>query len=265
MRPGEITPAHRHTASALRYIMEGKGAYTVVDGHKVLLRAHDLVLTPNGTWHDHGVVEDGAQCIWQDGLDIPMMNALEVNNYGVYPEKAQTPLYPLDDLPMAFGSPGLLPVHHGWTKGYSPLFRYGWEETYEALQRLSKVTEGDPYDGIIMRYSNPLTGGHIMKTMGATQQMLRPGEHTKAHQHTGNSLYQVTKGKGFSIINGQRFDWQEKDIFCVPSWSIHEHANASDTEDACLFSFNDFPTIEALGVSYGRPYEENGGYQKATQ
>src|SRR3546814_16101347 len=64
MRPGEITPAHKHTASAHRFIMEGKGAYTVVDGHPITLGATDYVLTPTGSWHDHGVTDYGEVSSW---------------------------------------------------------------------------------------------------------------------------------------------------------------------------------------------------------
>jgi gentisate 1,2-dioxygenase len=85
MNPGEFTSAHRHQASALRFIMEGRGAYTVVDGERLELGARDLVLTPNGTWHDHGIDAGGTQCIWQDGLDIPLMNSLDANFYEVHP------------------------------------------------------------------------------------------------------------------------------------------------------------------------------------
>src|SRR6187402_1154420 len=70
MHPGEVASAHAHSASALRFIMEGEGAYTIVDGHKLTLGANDFVLTPNGTWHEHGVSSEGTPCIWQDGLDI---------------------------------------------------------------------------------------------------------------------------------------------------------------------------------------------------
>ena len=91
MNPGEFTSAHRHQASALRFVMDGKGAYTVVDGERMTLGARDFVLTPNGTWHDHGVEADGTQCTWQDGLDIPLMNSLDANFYEVHPEVVQTP------------------------------------------------------------------------------------------------------------------------------------------------------------------------------
>lgn len=229
MNPGEFTSAHRHQASALRFIMEGRGAYTVVDGERMALGARDLVLTPNGTWHDHGIEPGGTQCIWQDGLDIPLMNSLDANFFEVHPETVQKPA-PLS--------------RENWSKPYSPMFRYGWDESYSRL-RSSPSTE---FDGAVYEYRNPLTGGPIMPTIGAQLQLLRPGAQTRAHRHTGSAIYQVAKGRGWSVIAGQRFDWEEKDIFALPSWAPHSHANASSTEDAVLFSFNDFPAMRALAL-----------------
>jgi gentisate 1,2-dioxygenase len=112
-----------------------------------------------------------------------------------------------------------------------------------------------------MEYVNPTTNGPVMRTMGASMQMLRPGEHTKAHRHTGSYLYHVAKGKGHSIINGKRYDWQERDIFCVPSWAWHEHVNDQPGDDACLFCLSDLPVMRALGLYREQAFGENGGYQ----
>jgi gentisate 1,2-dioxygenase len=265
MKAGERAPAHRHAASALRFIMEGSGAYTVVEGHRVELGARDFVLTPNGTWHEHGISEDGTTCMWQDGLDIPLTNALEANFYETHPDDYQSTNLPPNDSAMAWGAPGLMPDGgDSWSGRYSPLLKYAWEPTYEALLNYAKVTDGSPCDGIIMRYTNPKTGGHPMLTMGASMQLLRGGEHTRAHRHTGNVIYQVAKGEGFSIIGGQRFDWQERDIFCVPAWTWHEHGNSAASDDACLFSFNDFPVMEKLGFWREQALEDNGGHQPVT-
>ena len=261
MNPGEVASAHAHSASALRFIMEGTGAYTIVDGHKMTLGANDFVLTPNGTWHEHGVEASGTPCIWQDGLDIPLVNCLEANFYAVHPNLQQEVAYPVDDMTKTWGNPGLKPVTGSWTKGYSPLLKYEWAPTYDALHQYAKATDGSPFDGIYMKYVNPVTGGHVMQTIGAGMQMLRPGERTKAHRHTGSFMYQVAKGQGYSIIGGKRFDWRERDIFCLPSWEWHEHGNASDTEDACLFSFNDLPVMESLGLYREESYGDNDGFQ----
>ncbi len=265
MRPGERAPGHRHGASALRFIMEGAGGYTIVDGHHVDLGVRDFVLTPNGTWHDHGVSEGGEICIWQDGLDIPLANALEANWYQTHPDDYQTTQFPLNDSAKTFGAAGLLPATYRWEKAYSPLLRYSWDETYEALQNAASVGMETEHDGVMMRFTNPHTGGHVMATMGASMQMLRPGEATKAHRHTGNVIYQVAKGSGHSVIAGKRFDWEEKDIFCVPSWQWHEHANASTSDDAVLFSFNDFPVVEKLAFERGESLVENDGHQYVTE
>jgi len=236
MNPGEFTSAHRHQASALRFIMEGRGAYTVVDGERLGLGARDLVLTPNGTWHDHGIDAGGTQCIWQDGLDIPLMNSLDANFYEVHPDVVQKPA-PLS--------------RANWSKPYSPVFRYGWEESYSNLRKSDKHS---PFDGVVYEYQNPRTGGPIMPTIGAQLQLLEPKEETRAHRHTGSVIYQVAKGRGWSVIAGKRFDWEEKDIFALPSWALHSHGNASATEDAVLFSFNDFPAMKALAL-----YREEAG------
>jgi gentisate 1,2-dioxygenase len=232
-RPGESTSAHKHKASALRFIMEGEGGYTVVDGNKITFEVNDFVITPNSTWHEHGVDENGKQ-----PLENPM-------NYS----------------PITFGCAGLIPADKTWDKPYSPLFKYSWKNVYPALLETQKVTEVNPFDGIFMQYSNPLTGGHVMQTMGAAMQLLPAGFKGKAHKHTGSFVYQCAKGKGYTIINGKRFDWKERDIFCVPSWAWHEHHNLSDTEDVCLFNFNDLPVIEGLGLYQGRELAENNGHQ----
>jgi gentisate 1,2-dioxygenase len=262
MNPGERASAHAHSASALRFIMEGEGAYTIVDGHKMTLGRNDFVLTPNGTWHEHAVEADGSVCVWMDGLDIPLVNALEANFFAVHPDLAQPVGYPVDDMTKTWGNPGLMPVGGPWSKGYSPLFKYEWEPTYEALRKFAEATDGSPFDGVLMNYVNPVSGAHVMGTIGASMQMLRPGERTRAHRHTGSFIYHVAKGRGHSIIGGRRFDWQERDIFCVPSWMWHEHANGSSSEDACLFTFNDLPVMEKLGLWREEAFGDNGGNQK---
>jgi gentisate 1,2-dioxygenase len=217
MNPGEFTSAHRHQASALRFVMEGRGAYTVVDGERMTLGARDFVLTPNGTWHDHGVEADGTQCVWQDGLDIPLMNSLDANFYEVHPKVVQTP--------------GTL-SRKNWNKPYSPVFLYKWDESYQKLK-----TEQT------FEYRNPLTGGPVMPTMGARLELIR--KETKPVRHTGSVIYQVATGRGWSEVGDQRFEWEEKDIFCVPSWTRYRHGAHGE---AVLFSFNDFPAMRALGL-----------------
>ena len=248
MGPGEGASAHRHAASALRFIMEGTGAFTVVDGERITLGPRDFVLTPNGTWHDHGVAAEGSTCIWQDGLDIPLVNALDANSYAVHPDLRQQQTRPVDASFALHGGGFLQPAGSRWDKPYSPLLKFPWDETYDALLRAAAADEGSPFDGTILDYVNPRTGGPVMATIGASMQRLRPGQRTRAHRHTGSFVYQCAKGQGTTVIDGQAYDWSERDIFVLPSWAVHEHINRSGTEDACLFCFHDLPVLRALAL-----------------
>lgn len=98
-----------------------------------------------------------------------------------------------------------------------------------------------------MEYTNPATGGPAMPTMGCYVQLLRPGEHTQARRHTANTAFHVVEGCGYSLVDGQRLDWEDKDVFCVPSRAFHEHVNTDD-RPAILFRHTDVPVMRALGL-----------------
>jgi gentisate 1,2-dioxygenase len=143
----------------------------------------------------------------------------------------------------------------------SPLLLYSWQQTREALDAL-RAQEGSPHDGICLEYQHPQTGGPVMPTMSCKVQMLRPGERTRAHRHTGSAVYHVVQGEGETIIDGQRFSWRKGSIIAQPSWAVHEHANTSAKEDAVLFSINDTPVLESLGLYYEDEFTEGGGRQQ---
>ena len=261
MNPGESMTAHRHAAAALRFVIEGEGAWTIVDGDRLTVKARDFAITPRGSWHEHGNTSSETPVIWQDGLDIPLVNSLDANFFEVHPDLHQMPGKVDNTSLYAHGGGILKPAARSWDRRYSPLLAYPWEMTCEALQNQAKITDGSPYDGVIMEYVNPVTGGSVMPTMGAHMQLLRVDHVTQAHRHTGSVIYQVAQGRGHSIINGCRFDWERNDIFCVPSWAWHEHANDDPQEDAFLFSFNDFPMINSLDLYAEESYVDDAGHQ----
>jgi gentisate 1,2-dioxygenase len=266
MGPGESMTAHRHQAAALRFVLEGQGAWTVVDGQKLKVGPRDFAITPNWTWHEHGNEGSDEPVIWQDGLDIPLVNAHDAGFYEVHPDLYQKQGEVVNSSLLTYGHGQLRPYgYETWDKRYSPLFAYPWEQTYQALLDVAAASDGSPYDGIILEYSNPLTGGSVMPTMSAHLQMLRPGEATKAHRHTGSVMYTAAKGSGHSVIAGTRYDWHEGDVFCVPSWAWHEHANGSVTDDAVLFSYNDFPAMRSLAFWREEAYPDDNGHQTVEQ
>jgi gentisate 1,2-dioxygenase len=260
IKPGEIAPSHRHSAAALRLVIEGSGAYTAVDGEKSYMEPGDFVTTPGGTWHDHGN-EGPGEMVWLDGLDVPLVQALEASYYEVYPESKQRLTRP-DDLSLRlYGSASLKPTWVRHDAKHSPLLNYKFSQTYATLKSLAEADEGSPHDGISVEYVNPLTGGPALPTIACFASLLRAGQRTKAHRHTGSTIYHVIKGRGTSVIAGRTFDWEDKDTFVVPSWTWHEHQAAGES---VLFSYSEAAILPALGLYREEPFEENGGHQRVT-
>ncbi|MFI2259499.1 cupin domain-containing protein [Streptomyces tubercidicus] len=260
LNPGESMTAHRHAASAMRFVIEGTGAWTTIGGDRLEIGPRDFVVTPSRLWHEHGNAGDEGPVIWQDGTNDPLVDALGANFFELLPERQQTTGRLVNTTLLEHGN-GMLKPDGRRASEYSSLLAYPWDKSYEALRDLARVSDGSPYDGIFMEYVNPATGGPVLPTMSAHLQLLRPGAATRAHRHTGSVVYQVAKGRGHSVVAGERLDWRENDIFCVPSWAWHEHANDDPSEDACLFSFDDFPTLRRLGLYVEEALTENGGHQ----
>ena len=103
----------------------------------------------------------------------------------------------------------------------------------------------------------------MLPTIGCYVQLIRPGIHTQAHRQVNSAVYHIFEGSGYTVINGQRFDWRRGDFLVVPTWAWHEHVNESKDE-AILFSVQDTPVMKALGLYREEPYKDNGGYQKIT-
>jgi gentisate 1,2-dioxygenase len=260
--PGEVARAHRHTPTAIRFIMQGSGAYTKVDGERVYMEPGDFVLTPSWSWHDHGNDSQNT-VVWLDGLDVPLVKALEAIFFQFYDQRQVPDSRAASTSNRLHGKAGLSPT---WVKerhAYSPLLLYSWKDTWEALSLLRNET-GDPCDGIRLEYKNPQTGGSVLPSMSCSIQLLRPGERLKAHRHTGSAVYYVHRGTGVTIIDGQAFNWSEGSIITLPSWSIHEHANLSSSEDAVLFCMTDIPVLSATGLYREESFEQNDGHQQVT-
>jgi gentisate 1,2-dioxygenase len=249
--PGELAPAHRHAAAAIRFVIEAKShdAYTAVDGERVRMAPGDLILNPAWAMHDHG--NDGGDPIfWLDGLDLPLINDLDCAFFepGEPGERGPQALSRPDDASeRAWARGALRPAWGRWEKRHSPVLKYPWTITERLLYDAWKDgAPGTPEDGLRFEYSDPTTGGPVLPTMACYAQLLRPGEHTRAHRHTGSAVYHVVRGAGTTAVDGTTLTWQEKDTFCVPGWAVHEHHNDA-AEPALLFSFTDDPALRALG------------------
>ncbi len=245
--PGEIAPSHRHTQSALRFIVEGSGAWTAVNGERTTMRPGDFIITPTWTWHDHGnpaLDQGGEPVIWLDGLDIPLIASLNAGFAENYPESTQPISRPEGDSFARFGH-NMLPVRHRVTDPTSPIFSYPYERTREALDGLYRNGDLDEWDGVKLRYVNPATGGWPMPTIATFMQFLPAGFSGRTYRSTDATVYCVVQGHGQASIGGTPFAFEPHDVFVVPAW---QPVSLAASMDSVLFSYSDRPVLSALNL-----------------
>lgn len=247
VKPGECPPPHRHAAAAIRFFLEGEGAYTTVDGEKLLMFRGDLVLTPSGCWHEHG--NEGTEpVIWLDALDYPLANLLQQGYFEGSAADHRQLEYQIGHTARRVGL-----TRPAWERRDAtvPRVTYRWAETAASLEAL-RGESCSPYDGVYLEYVNPYNEGPVLPTMSCFIQLLRPGEHTAAHRETTSTVYFVFEGGGHSVIGGEKFEWSKGDFFLVPPWAYHEHANGPNT-DSILFSVSDKAVLDAFGLYREEP------------
>jgi gentisate 1,2-dioxygenase len=241
--PGEVAPAHRHTQSALRFIIEGRGAYTAVEGERAMMEPGDFIITPSWTWHDHGSEATGP-VVWLDGLDIPIVRLFDAGFAEPANADSQSVARPPGDSLARYGH-NMLPVDWRPSSPASPVFAYPYARSREALASLAHNGAPDACHGYKLRYVNPATGDSPMPTIGACLQLLPDGFASAPYRSTDGTVFAVMEGEGETRIGATVFRWKPRDIFVVPAWHRCTHHAASA---AVLFSFSDRPVQEKLAL-----------------
>jgi gentisate 1,2-dioxygenase len=246
--PGEVAAAHRHTASAIRFVVDGKGAYTAVEGERAYMAPGDFVLTANWLAHDHGNTSDQPM-IWLDVLDLPIIHFYESMFAEHLADDSQN-VRSQDGDSAAFFASGVLPdgVEVAARSGpahCSPIVNYTFERTRPIVERLARAGKIDPRHGARVRYTNPATGGWAMPTMGAHLALLPAGFKGASYRATDSTIFVCAEGEGMTRIGDQEFAWSPGDVFVAPSWQHYAHTAGPDS---VLFSISDRPAQELLGI-----------------
>jgi len=244
--PGEIAPCHRHSQSALRFVMEGDGAFTAVDGEKAILHPFDLVLTPAWQWHDHGN-NTGKPIIWLDGLDIPTVRHFDASfaehlDQKVHPETARP------GATLASYGHNLRPIRGSIADrrpAHQPLFHYPHHNWRPALDAMARSAPIDPHLGHALEFMNPADGGPIMPTISAHVRLLPAGFETKGRRSTDGTVFVVVEGSGTANVDGQDIALAPRDILVVPSWQA---LRLQARTDLVLFGYSDKAAQQKLGL-----------------
>jgi len=241
--PGETAPAHRHTPSAVRIIVEGTGGFTVVDGERLPMEEGDLVLTPGGEWHDHG--HDGSEpVVWLDALDLPLFYYLE-GSYAIEGELQAQRNRP-DASEVEYRAAGLVPSRRpGAGARRYPMMRYPWAQTEKALRQMAAFGG----DGVAeLDYINPETGADMLPTLGFTAMMFQAGQTESPPLRSASCAFHVIRGTGQTVVNGETIKWGPKDTFTAPVFADLTH---TADKESFLVRIHDRPLQDKLGY-----YEE---------
>jgi len=253
--PGEIAPAHRHSAGALRFMIEGRGSLTTVNGEPCGMDEAALILTPQWCWHDHANETD-KPVIWLDVLDVPFILGLNQWFWEPHPKEVQPRSRPQSENLKRFGSGIVRPVGPRVWDGPSPLLIYPWDRTEAALRELAELDKAD--GGVTVEYNNPVTGGPVLQTIGCYAHMLRPGGVTRPRRTNASAVLHVVRGRGRTIVGDQKLEWETGDILAIPHWTWVQHENRSATEPAFIFASTDTPILQAFGIHREQVAEGNG-------
>jgi len=241
--PREVAPAHRHVASALRFIVEGKGAYTAVAGERTTMEQGDFVITPSWTWHDHGNESDELM-VWIDGLDMHVVNLLTASFRENHPQRTHQVTRPEGSAFVEAGC-NMLPIDFRPRSQTSPMFNYPYRVARDVLDRMSRLGPPDPCHGFKMNYINPVNGQSAIPTITTAMQLLPKGFTTGTYRCTAGTVFSVVEGSGIVSVSGQRFTLNARDLFVVPSWHAH---SIEASEDTMIFSYSDRVIQEKLDL-----------------
>ena len=226
LMPGEVARAHRHALAALRFVMEGQGAITTVNGMACEMLPGDLVLTPSMAWHEHTHPGRG-RMVWFDGLDLPLSHHLDSMFFELY-----APQLPLHSTP---STPPAVAPHDGAVLGpdVPGHYRFAGARAKEALATTAARRDGSR----LLRYVDAAHGGAVMPTLDCYLLGLPTGTPTIRRRSTASALCVVASGHGVSTIGGTSLHWQRNDVFTIPQWQWVSHC--ASTADARLFLMTD--------------------------
>ncbi len=217
--PGEIAPAHRHSQSALRFVVEGEGAYTAVDGERVGMRPGDFIITPAWTWHDHGGGSEPV--VWMDGLDVPLVSFLHAEFREEHRQKAQASTAP-----------------------DASTFAWPYAQARAALDARKAADGVDPWLGVRLDYLRP-DGRPAMPTIGASLTLLPEGFAGRPYKSTDGAVLTVVEGRVRAHVGDAIFALGPKDVVALPGWTPWR---LDALEPSVVFAFSDRPAHEALGL-----------------
>ena len=214
VKAGEVARSHRHTANALRFVLDAKpGMYTIVDGKKIPMEPNDVLLTPNWSWHGHSN-ESPANGLWIDFLDVPLTHLLGPMFFEHHEEKVE---------------------HSDIVAPDSPA-RFPFTTTVARLAEAQDVSPGRRE----IELGNP-----ALRTIALPVNRLEAGASFEVSPTTLNCIYAIMQGTGEAKIDDKTFHFARGDVIAAPSstrqvWTAKEQCYLLRVSDEPLLKFLDW-------------------------
>lgn len=244
VRPGEVAPAHRHAAAAIRFVVRGGSpdSYTMVDGERLPMEDRDLLLTPSSAWHDHHNHSDH-DIVWFDALDYPLVNLLRASWAEVHPDLAQPETLPVDHSRRHVGT---IADATGRGAQRTPVYRYRWSDV-EAWLSIARRGDPHPHWGLVAEYRNDTVHRSTLPTFGCYVQELAVGFSTEPVRESCSRAMLALDSHGTIRIGEHDVEWEPGDVISVPPWNWVSITNDGD-EPARFFNVSERPVLELLGL-----------------
>ncbi len=260
---------HRHQGGTFIFVLGGRG-YSMVNGVRHDWGAGDLTIlpmVPGGVAHQHFNLDPGVPALWMRVGYTPHKNfaiANWIEQIEVNPEWADKKgLQDRRVAPM---------VNHARTTDrddsprgntlFDALFRIR-DEQREQMKHARMVVQGKslPLEsnpmGLFRWYVHP----HIKDVACRAQMMyvqeIPGGSRSGKQLHQGGRFHYVLEGKGSTVIDGVRHDWEENEIVLLPLSShgvVHQHFNSDPSKPARLL-VSEPNLVHVWGVDLGSGLE----------
>ena len=212
VKAGETARSHRHTANAMRLVMEGgPGMYTIVDGKKIPMIPNDVLLTPNWCWHAHSN-ETKNNAYWIDFLDVPLTHLVG---------------------PMFFDHHEDMIEKTDVVDENSPA-RFPFQQTVARLAAAEEFTPGCRR----IELGNP-----AMATIAIHVTRLDPGASFSEEPSTLSRVFAVMQGEADAVVDGRAFSTKRGDIVAAPSTKA---AKWTAKNEVYLLRVSDEPLLKYL-------------------
>ena len=235
LKPGARTLKIRDYESVV-HVLYGKKGHSTIYGDTYEWETHDSLHVPEGAWFQHfNDSDEGAYLMI--GRDGPLMEQVYTMSV-IYKGDSFSDL-PDDFKPQHPFTKELVPV--GYVEGIKWMSemqmshhhgRQALEADSRSHRKLLKGSEaviqrsehkGDWKVGLVDRFV-----GFNNRIMSMYVHQLPPSCHTETHKHGWATVF-VLSGAGYSIVDGERYDWSAGDMINVPSGAWHQHFNTDPT------------------------------------